>query len=158
MTNDTPVQYMQRSRDFYAAHGYDKPYKWSHFDDIPFTPLKKDLADSTLTIVTTAMPDPSYHQEHRRLYIGDLQAPPESLFTGGLAWDRDATHTDDPNTYFPVAELRRRIEIGEIGRLSKHFYSVPTLYSQRRTIERDAPAIVASCVEDAVDVALLIPL
>jgi len=158
MPSDTSVRYMERSRDYYNALGYDKSYAWSHYDDIPFAPLPRDLADCTATIVTTAMPDPSYHQEHRRLYIGDLRNPPDSLYTGGLAWDKDATHTNDRDTYFPVRELERRVEAGELGRLAKRFYCVPTLYSQRRTIERDVPAIVDACVEDAVDVALLVPL
>jgi len=35
---------------------------------------------------------------------------------------------------------------------------VPTDYSQRRTIEQDAPQILARCREDGVDVALLVPL
>jgi len=35
---------------------------------------------------------------------------------------------------------------------------VPTDYSQRRTIEQDAPEVLARCREDAADVALLVPL
>ncbi len=114
--------------------------------------------DWTVTIVTTSMPDDSYRKERRRLYIGDLEQPPEQFFTGDLSWDREATHTGDRDSYFPVRELERRIAAGELGRLAPRFYCVPTQYSQRRTIERDAPAIVAACVEDAVDVALLVPL
>ena len=158
MTEDSSVRYIDRSRAFYAAHGYESSYEWSRFDAIPFSPLTKSLSDCTVTLVTTAMPDASYEKQHRRLHIGDLQNPPEALHTGGLAWDKDATHTDDPNTYFPVPELRRRVESGEIRGLARHFYCLPTAYSQRRTTERDVPPIVASCVEDAVDVALLVPL
>ena len=60
MGDTTPVGYMQRTREYYAAHGYDKPYVWAHFDDVPFTPLAKPLAESKVTIVTTSMPDASY--------------------------------------------------------------------------------------------------
>lgn len=158
MKKDTSVGYMERTRNYYAAQGYGKPYVWSHFDDIPFTRPRRELSDSTVTIVTTSMPDASYRKEHRRLYIGDLNDPPENFFTGDLSWDREATHTDDRDSYFPVRELERRIAAGELGRLAPRFYCVPTQYSQRHTIERDAPAIVAACVEDAVDVALLVPL
>jgi len=35
---------------------------------------------------------------------------------------------------------------------------VPTDYSQRRTLEQDAPEILRRCREDEVDVALLVPL
>ena len=158
MKDDTSVAYMERTRAYYAAQGYDKPYKWSHFDDIPFARPRRELSDCTATIVTTSMPDESYRKEHRRLHIGDLGNPPEKFFTGDLSWDRDATHTEDRDSYFPVRELERRVAAGELGRLAPRFYCVPTQYSQRHTIERDAPAIVAGCVEDAVDVALLVPL
>jgi hypothetical protein len=35
---------------------------------------------------------------------------------------------------------------------------VPTEYSQRRTIEQDAPEILRRCREDEADAALLVPL
>jgi hypothetical protein len=158
MNEDTSVRYIDRSREYYAAHGYETPYEWAHFDSIPFAPLRKPLAECTVTIVTTAMPDSSYVKENRRLSIGDLHDPPAALFTGDLAWDRDATHTDDPNTYFPVEELNRLVAARQLGRLAQHFYCLPTSYSKRRAIEEDVPAIVNSCLTDEVDVALLVPL
>ena len=53
---DSPVPYMQRTRDYYAAIGYTTPYRWAHYVDAPFQPLKKPLAQSRVTIVTTAAP------------------------------------------------------------------------------------------------------
>ena len=85
MTTDTTVRYMERTRDYYAAHGYDKPYEWAHFNDIPFAPLNKTLATSTVTIVTTSMPAAMTARNQRQLHIGDLNAPPAKLFTDGLA-------------------------------------------------------------------------
>jgi len=38
------------------------------------------------------------------------------------------------------------------------FHCVPTDYSQRRTREQDAPALLERLREDAADVALLVPL
>ena len=43
----THVRYMDRIRDYYLAQGYEKPYRWAHFEDVPFTPLKKPLPDLT---------------------------------------------------------------------------------------------------------------
>ena len=51
---DSPVPYMQRTRDYYAAIGYTTPYRWAHYVDAPFQPLKKSLAQSRVTIITTA--------------------------------------------------------------------------------------------------------
>ena len=58
--HDSPITYMQRTRDYYAAIGYTTPYRWAHYVDAPFQPLKKPLAQSRVTIVTTAAPyDPA---------------------------------------------------------------------------------------------------
>ncbi len=57
---DSPVPYMQRTRDYYTAIGYTTPYRWAHYVDAPFQPLKKPLSQSRVTIVTTAAPyDPA---------------------------------------------------------------------------------------------------
>lgn len=152
------VPYIDRSREYYEAQGYDKPYRWAHYDDIPFTALKKPLAESRVTVVTTAMPDDTYRGQQRRLAFGDLRNPPEALYTGELAWDQEATHTNDRESYLPIRLLNAAIDQGRLGSLAEHFYSVPTLYSVRHTLESDAPAIVNDCRENDVDIALLIPL
>src|SRR5688500_16550981 len=56
MDDDLPISYMQRTRDYYLALGYDKPYRWAHFEDVPCTPLAKPLAQSRLALITTAAP------------------------------------------------------------------------------------------------------
>lgn len=158
MLNESPINYIDRSRAYYEAQGFEQPYQWAGHEEIPFTRLKKPLNKSTITLITTAMPDDSYDAEHRRLHIGKFSEAPESFFTGGLFWDRDATHTNDRETYFPLKELNRRIATQELGGLAEHYYCVPTIYSHRRTSSRDAPAIVNQCLQDEVDVALLVPL
>ncbi len=42
--DDAPIGYMARTRDYYAAIGYTTPYRWAHYVDAPFQPLKKPLA------------------------------------------------------------------------------------------------------------------
>ncbi len=152
------VRYIDKSRDYYAAQGYEVPYRWAHFDTIPFAGLTKPLSKCSATVITTAMPDPSYVGNRRRLAIGDLGDPPAQLFTGDLAWDREATHTDDRETYFPVRELNRAVDERRLGRLAPRFFCAPTLYGAREIVERDAPAIVKACQDDGVDIALLVPL
>src|SRR5689334_10664860 len=53
---DSPVPYMKRTRDWYLALGYNNPYRYAHFLDVPFTPLEKPLAQSTVALLTTAAP------------------------------------------------------------------------------------------------------
>src|SRR4029078_5927251 len=54
------IGYMARTRDYYAAIGYDTAYRWAHYTTAPFQPLNKPLTDSRIAIVTTAAPfDPA---------------------------------------------------------------------------------------------------
>ena len=54
--HDAPIPYMQRIRDYYQALGYGAPYRWAHYAEAPFTPLKKPLAESRVGLITTAAP------------------------------------------------------------------------------------------------------
>ncbi len=40
------VSYIDKSREYYAAHGYERPYRWSHNDESPFTALVKPLGET----------------------------------------------------------------------------------------------------------------
>jgi hypothetical protein len=79
------------------------------------------------------------------------------MFTDDLSWDKQATHTDDPESFLPINTLTALAEDGKIGQLNHRFFGVPTEYSQRRT-GLDAATIGEWCAEDQVDVALLVPL
>ncbi len=39
--DDAPIPYMARTREYYAAIGYTTPYRWAHYVDAPFQPLKQ---------------------------------------------------------------------------------------------------------------------
>ncbi len=54
MSQNLPLNYIERIREYYRVLGYGAPYQWAHFDEVPFAPLKKPLAQSTIGIVTTA--------------------------------------------------------------------------------------------------------
>ncbi|MFC7693095.1 hypothetical protein ACFQY5_29560 [Paeniroseomonas aquatica] len=56
---DSPVPYMARTREYYKSIGYD-PYRWAHYRDVPFSPLRQPLAESRVMLITTAAPyDPA---------------------------------------------------------------------------------------------------
>ncbi len=38
--HDAPIPYMQRIREYYQALGYGAPYRWAHYAEVPFQPLK----------------------------------------------------------------------------------------------------------------------
>jgi len=156
------VSYIDCSREYYAAQGYPKPYVWVHHDDVPFTPLQKTLSECRVGLVTTAgrpQTDGTIHPlELMRLkepYAEPSDPPPTRLFTEDLGWDKEATHTDDVDSFLPVNRLAEYAANGRIGSVSPRFYGVPTDYSQDRTLQRYAPQILEWCREDGVDAVLL---
>ena len=74
-----------------------------------------------------------------------------------VAIDRTHTTAEEPATYFPLTELRRRAARGEIGPLAARFHGLPTNRSHRVTLDVDCPEIVARCKTDEVDAAVLVP-
>ncbi len=152
-----PVEYMERSRAYYAAHGYDTPYVWAHFDEVPFTPLKKPLSDSTLTVITTAALYERKPTDARALASFNTANPPERLYANDLSWDKRATHMDDRNSYLPIDTLHDLVACGRIGALAARFHCAATDYSIRRTLEINAPQLLVRAREDAADIALMVP-
>ena len=39
--SEPPIAYIDRTRAYYLALGYDNPYRWARFEDVPFTRLTK---------------------------------------------------------------------------------------------------------------------
>ena len=164
ITHRSFVSYIDRTREYYAAQGYERPYRWAHHAAVPFAKLGKPLAESRVTVVTTASPFVGQDAREgvlrggKRVWSGETDTTPDRLYTDDLAWDKEATHTNDVESFVPLGALRALVAEGRIGSLAKRFHGVPTDYSQRRTLEEDAPEILARCREDGVDIALLVPL
>lgn len=166
--DDAPIPYMQRTRDYYLALGYDNPYRWAHLDDVPFTPLTKPLSQSRLALITTAapyQPDAGDQGPGAKLnaaakfytvYSDSTDSMPD-LRIAHVAYDRTHTTASDPNTWFPLTRLHEAVHTGRIGALTSRFHGAPTNRSQRMTTERDAPDLLQRCRADGADVALLVP-
>lgn len=164
ISHRTAISYIDRTRDYYAALGYEKPYRWPHCADVPFAPLARPLAECSVGLVTTASltgenePPAGVLRGDKTVWSGCTDEPPKQLYTKHLSWDKETTHTDDVDSFLPVNPLKRLQAAGRIGRVAPRFYGVPTDYSQRRTREEDAPEIARRCREDGVDALLLVPL
>src|SRR5271168_3185664 len=105
---DVPIDYMRRTRDYYLALGYDNPYRWAHYVDAPFQPLKKPLGESTLALISTAAPYQPDKGDHdtRISHIG---------------YDRLHTTAKDSNTWFPLPLMRRMATEGRF-KLAPRFH------------------------------------
>jgi len=64
----------------------------------------------------------------------------------------------DPNLAFPLDRTRELTERGRIGSLKRrHLCFMGSITAPGRLIQQTAPAAAQMLVEDAVDVALLVP-
>ena len=63
---------------------------------------------------------------------------------------------EDSGTWFPLPALSQAAAQGKVG-LAPRFHGAPTNRSQHHTIAVDAPEILARCLEDEADAALLVP-
>ena len=44
LDKNAPIGYMQRTREYYLGLGYDNPYQWANFTDVPFVKPVKALS------------------------------------------------------------------------------------------------------------------
>jgi hypothetical protein len=158
------VRYIDKTREYYLSEGYDRPYRWAHFDDVPFAPLPRPLAGCRVGLVTTSEmvirgredelaaieKDPT-----RPAYAMPIDTPIGDLYSRKASYDRYATTLDDVGAYLPIAHLARLVDERRIAGLAPRFQVVQSQYSQRQTLSVDAPQVLAQMREDRVDVAVL---
>ena len=166
--HDVPIPYMQRTRDYYLRLGYDNPYKWAHFVDVPFAPLRAPLAEARVALITTAAPfqpgagdqgpGAAYNAGAKfyTVYSDSTEGTPDVRISH-VGYDRVHTEARDPNSWFPLTQLQAAVKAGRIGALTPRFHGAPTNRSQRVTLETDAPELLRRCREDGADVAVLVP-
>src|SRR5260370_9327894 len=121
------VSYIDKSREYYSASGYEQPYRWAHYEDVPFSRLAKPLSQSRIGVVTTADQAPRGAPRATKLFAAP-NGESGRLFTE-KSWDREATHTNDPETYLPLARLAEPARPGAGGSLSPRSSARPCDYS-----------------------------
>ena len=165
--DDAPIPYRERIGSYYQALGYGAPYRWAHYAEVPFAPLKKPLAQSRIGLVTTAAPyqpdngdqgpGAAYNAAAKfyRVYSGDA-AHDHDLRISHIGYDRAHTTAEDQNAWFPLPALRRAARAGRIGTVAPRFHGAPTDRSHRATLERDCPDLLARVREDEADAVILV--
>jgi D-proline reductase (dithiol) PrdB len=157
------VSYIDKSREYYLAQDFGNPYRWAYHQDAPFTRLPMPLTQARVGLVTTASlvdgdVDPDPDSIPKVVYAAPVEPAPARLYTEHRSWDKEATHTNDLDSFAPIDRLREAAASGRIGSLSPRFYGIPTEYSQRKTNEIDAPEALRLCRDDRVDAAILVAL
>ena len=164
-----PIPYMQRTRAYYLALGYENPYRWAHYRVVPFTPLPKPLSDSTVALVTTAAPyrpelrdqgpGAPYNGAAKFFEVFSAPAGPgeaPDLRISHVSYDRIHTSAKDPGTWLPLPRLRGAAAAGRVGRAAPRIHGLPTNRSQRTTLDQDCPALLRRVHEDEADAAILV--
>lgn len=165
--HDVPIPYMQRTRDYYLALGFS-PYRWAHFAEVPFTPLRTPIGRARVALITTAAPyqpdagdqGPGAPYNARAKFYKVYSTPTATepdLRISHVGYDRRHTSAEDINTFFPLARLKEAVAAGRIGALGPRVHGAPTNRSHRATMETDAPELLRRCREDGVDAAVLVP-
>jgi hypothetical protein len=165
--DDVPIRYMDRTREYYQTLGF-APYRWAHFTDAPFAPLRVPLAQARVALITTAAPfQPEAGDQGPRapynasakfyqVYSGPVDSKPD-LRISHVGYDRANTVPEDLDAYFPLARLREAVAAGRLGSLTARFHGAPTNRSHRVTMETDAPELLRRCREDGADAVVLVP-
>ena len=165
--HSSPVPYIERTRSYYSTLGYPA-YEWASFDDVPFAPMTKPLGESRLVLITTAAPfrpelgdqgpGAAYNAGAKffRVYRAPVNPTPD-LRISHLGYDRKHSTAEDPRSWLPVAALQEAVTSGRLGSLAAELIGVPTNRSQRVTIEQDAEDALTACIDQRVDIALLVP-
>jgi D-proline reductase (dithiol) PrdB len=165
---DAPIRYIERTRAYYEALGYPRPYRWASHASTPFAAPRRPLAGSTVALITTAAPvRPGAADQGRRApYDGAAKfhrvysvaaEPAPDLRISHVAYDRYHARPEDPETYLPLCALRAAVSEGRVGALALRVHGLPSSRSQSTTLDLHAPELLRRLREDAADFALLVP-
>ncbi len=163
-TQPQPVRYIDAITQRYANLGYPS-YRWYVADEpAPFVPLKKPLAESRLGLLTTSgcyvAGQVAFHYKDdasvRRI---PMDTPPEKLRFAHITENYLESARRDPECLVPLGALRRLRDEGVVGSLADEAIScMGGIYSQRRVREELIPQIEGILKQQAVEVALLVPM
>jgi D-proline reductase (dithiol) PrdB len=144
-----------------------KTYRWRRIDPVPWTALKKPLAECKLVLVSSAgivTPDQEPFDNSIRGGDPSIREIPSDVDVSTLIETHRSAAFDhagirqDPNIAFPADRLRELSAAGAIGSLNHRYLSIMgSVTAPGRLIKRTIPRVVPKLIQDKVDVALLIP-
>jgi len=144
-----------------------KAYPWRKIEPVSWAPLKKPLSHCRLALVSTAafvLPGQKPFDESIRGGDFSFREIPDDADVHQLtesqrseSFDHTGIH-QDPNLAFPLHRARELVQRGRIGSLNpRHLSFMGSITAPGRLIQQTAPAAAQVLSEDAVDVALLVP-
>ena len=162
------VRYIDKTRAYYRAQDYDKDYDWAHFDDVPFTPLPKPLAECRVGLLGTSEVAVRYDPEteanpveeahFRGVYAIPADMPTARLYSRTLDFDRYETTLDDVNAFYPIDRLREAVADGRVGSMPARVYGAYNNYSKRKVLAEEGPTALEVCRNDGIDAVVIVPI
>ncbi len=144
-----------------------KAYPWRRIEPVPWSPLRKPLADCRLALVSSAglvLPsqprfdesvkggDPSFREIPGDVDVSTLLETHRSEAFDHSGMRRDA------NLVFPIDRLRELAAAGRIGSLNRrHLSFMGSITAPGRLVRDTAPAAANWLEADQVEAALLVP-
>ncbi|HVR28177.1 MAG TPA: glycine/sarcosine/betaine reductase selenoprotein B family protein [Thermoanaerobaculia bacterium] len=162
MKPDAPVDYIDVTRDAYAALGFPA-YRWVHSEEpAPWAVPRRPLHESRLALIASGgiyvAGQIAFHfKDDTSFRRVPTDVPTETLRATHFAYDLTDARCD-PNVVFPLDTLRLSVERGKIGALTSHAFTfMGGIYSSRRVRDELAPAIARAVADEGADAALLVP-
>lgn len=159
-----PVRYIDAITQRYASLGYTA-YRWYVADNKPpFTALKKPLSQSRLGLLTTSgcyvAGQVAYHyKDDASIRLIPMDTPTDRLRFAHITENYLVNARRDPECLVPLTALRALRDDGVVGELADQAIScMGGIYSQRRVREELIPQVEGVFKQQAVDVALLVPM
>ena len=144
-----------------------KAYPWRRIDPIPWTPLRRPLAESRVALVTSAgfvLPGQEPFDDEIRGGDTSFREIPSDAEVATLTETHRSQSFDhtgirsDPNLAFPLDRFRELVANGRIGALNhRHLSFMGSITAPGRLLRDSAPEAARRLVADGVEAALLVP-
>lgn len=144
-----------------------KAYPWRRIDPVPWTPLRRPLAESRVALVTSAgfvLPGQEPFDDEARGGDTSFREIPSGAEVAALiethrsqSFDHAGIRTD-PNLAFPLDRFRELAASGRIGTLNhRHLSFMGSITAPGRLLRDSAPEAARRLAADGVEAALLVP-
>ena len=97
-----PVEYMERTRLYYEAQGFENAYQWAHFDDVPFALPSKPITELTLGLLTTASLYDRRASDPREVASGAMDPVPVKRVVGFPVMSKGEVERNHRSGWRPV--------------------------------------------------------
>lgn len=144
-----------------------KAYRWRRIETVPWTPTRKPLAACRIALISSAgfvLPAQIRFDDSIRGGDCSFREIPSDVNTATLVETHRSESFDhwgirqDPNLAFPIDRMHELVRSGRIGCVNRRYLSfMGSITAPGRLVRDTAPAAARLLVEDAVDVALLVP-